>query len=371
MAGDVRLQAGVALPVSTIYVLGASHVTVSASGSLSGFTQGDGSHLLGRTITLNAPAWQGIPVNDDDANFADNDGNQTLSGSAVLNGTTYASGRVVEAEYTITVRDPLGHTYQVIGFNINEPGSPYASYGTVEGLAFIGPPGSWPPVGTPLTVIGTAEGPANTGAGAQPYGNYVAPICYVTGTRIDTPSGPRPVERLRPGDLVLTRDNGPQPLVWTGAMTVGTTPLAAVEAFRPVRIEAGALGPGLPAHSLTVSRQHRLLVSGWQVDLQFGHAEVLVAAGALRGQPGVCDAAPEGAWSYHHLLCREHELLRAEGAWAESFLPGPEALSALTPKARAGLEKVMAERGCCPAMALPALRGWEGRIAAAALAGAA
>ena len=41
--------------------------------------------------------------------------------------------------------------------------------------------------------------------------------CFTAGTLIDTPSGPRAVEELRPGDLVTTRDHGPAPLLWAGA----------------------------------------------------------------------------------------------------------------------------------------------------------
>lgn len=37
-------------------------------------------------------------------------------------------------------------------------------------------------------------------------------ICFVAGTLIETADGPRPVEALQPGDLVLTRDHGLQPL---------------------------------------------------------------------------------------------------------------------------------------------------------------
>ncbi|MFA5582109.1 MAG: Hint domain-containing protein, partial [Paracoccaceae bacterium] len=48
-------------------------------------------------------------------------------------------------------------------------------------------------------------------------GSYIAPrtdpfLCFTPGTLIDTPDGPRLVEDLRPGDLVLTADHGAQPL---------------------------------------------------------------------------------------------------------------------------------------------------------------
>ncbi len=59
--------------------------------------------------------------------------------------------------------------------------------------------------------------------------------CFVAGTMIATPSGPRAVEDLRPGDLVETLDHGPRPLRWVGDRVVaGLGPLA------PVRIAAQA-----------------------------------------------------------------------------------------------------------------------------------
>lgn len=39
--------------------------------------------------------------------------------------------------------------------------------------------------------------------------------CYAPGTLIDTPDGPRPVQTLQPGDLLLTLDHGPQLIRWT------------------------------------------------------------------------------------------------------------------------------------------------------------
>mgnify|MGYP003561850666 FL=1 len=44
-------------------------------------------------------------------------------------------------------------------------------------------------------------------------------ICFANGTRIATPRGERPVEDIRPGDRVMTRDNGPQPVRWAGSVS--------------------------------------------------------------------------------------------------------------------------------------------------------
>ncbi|MCR8723747.1 Hint domain-containing protein [Frigidibacter sp. ROC022] len=347
----------------TVYVLGAANVSVSGGSQLSGFTQGDGSHLVGRSITLDAPAWQPVEISDNDGFFADNDSGQTLSQSSSIDGTSYSAGRIVEAEYTFTVTDGGGNSYQIIGFNINEPGSSHPSYGTIEGLAFVGPPGGWPPVGTPLTVVNVSEGPPNAaGPAAVAYEDHVAPICFVTGTRIATPEGERPVESLRPGDMVETRDNGAQPLLWVGRTAVGGTARAEDPRYAPVEISPGALGPGQPHQRLVVSRQHRLLLSGWQVDLMFGLHEVLVPAGALLGQPGFSRGRPSGGWAYHHLLCPAHEILLAEGAPAESFLPGPEACAALSPEALASLERALGGRRV-GTVSRPLLKAWEGRLA--------
>ena len=38
--------------------------------------------------------------------------------------------------------------------------------------------------------------------------------CYAPGTMIDTPDGPRAVETLQVGDLVMTLDHGPQSIRW-------------------------------------------------------------------------------------------------------------------------------------------------------------
>lgn len=154
-------------------------------------------------------------------------------------------------------------------------------------------------------------------------------VCYVAGTQIWTPTGPRAVETLRRGERVLTLDGGAQPVRWLGASRV------AGEGKRmPVRIQAGALGGGLPQRDLLVSRQHRMLVASKIARRMFGTDEVLVPAFRFVGLPGIAVAEDMGAVAYHHLLFERHEIVLAEGAPAESLLPGPTAMEVMGAAAR-------------------------------------
>lgn len=196
-------------------------------------------------------------------------------------------------------------------------------------------------------------------------------ICFTPGTLIDTARGRVAVEDLTPGDKVLTRDNGYQPLAWTGRKELTGDQVAAYPGLAPVRIAAGALGPDLPARDLCVSPRHRMLVAGPRATLMFGEREVLVAAIDLVGLPGVTQEAPEGPVSYIHVMCPGHEILRAEGTWTESFQPGAAVLEGLAPETRAELLALFPELGTAEGQraftaARPALSPSEARALFAA-----
>ena len=144
--------------------------------------------------------------------------------------------------------------------------------------------------------------------------------CFAAGTLISTRRGEVAVEDLRAGDEVLTRDGGFRPLLWVGRRDLGLADLLARPQLCPVRIAAGALGHGLPERDLTISPQHRMLIEGPRAEVLFGEPEVLVAATHLVGQPGA-ERMAAMAVSYVHLLFDRHEIVRAEGAWSESFQP--------------------------------------------------
>lgn len=72
-------------------------------------------------------------------------------------------------------------------------------------------------------------------------------VCFLAGTPIATPTGEVPVETLRAGDLVLTRDQGAQPLVWATSSRVTPEAIDRAPDQRPIRIAAGALQRPAPA----------------------------------------------------------------------------------------------------------------------------
>ena len=144
--------------------------------------------------------------------------------------------------------------------------------------------------------------------------------CFVAGTRIATPGGPVPVEMLRPGDLVLTRDEGAQPVRWIGRQRVPAEGRCA-----PIAFAAGALG----MHgALRLSPEHRVMVHSAVAEMLFGEAEVLIAAKHLVNDRTI-RRVEGGQVDYLHLLFDRHQVIWAEGLAAESFFPARQSLGAL------------------------------------------
>ena len=135
--------------------------------------------------------------------------------------------------------------------------------------------------------------------------------CFATGTTIATPDGERAIETFQAGDRVLTRDGRSVPVVWVARQTV-VNPRAVEIGRRPVRIEAGALGPGLPAAPLTVTGDHALLFDDLLVN-----AGALVNGTSIRLVP-LAEMPTKFTW--WHLELEAHEAIVANGVAAESFI---------------------------------------------------
>ncbi|MEX0329369.1 MAG: Hint domain-containing protein [Ruegeria sp.] len=169
-------------------------------------------------------------------------------------------------------------------------------------------------------------------------------VCFTAGTLIDTDRGPRLIETLCAGDFVQTADHGLQPIRWIESSLLDVTRLRENTALRPVRISAGSLGPGVPRRDLLVSQQHRILIRGSKVEILFGAQDVLVAAKYLCSWPGIRIDTTDTPIEYLHILMERHEILLAEGAFAESLFLGDEALHALSSDALQELAAVFPDR---------------------------
>lgn len=160
------------------------------------------------------------------------------------------------------------------------------------------------------------------------------PVCFVRGSLIETIDGPRPIETLRAGDMIRTRDNGYKAISWIGSRAFRNDRSETMTRLSPIRIRSGALGKGVPSRDLYLSPQHRVLVRSKIAERMFGGPEVLVAVKHLLALPGIEQVTDFGEVEYFHILFDQHEIVYADGLEAESLYTGPEALKALDPEAR-------------------------------------
>lgn len=148
-------------------------------------------------------------------------------------------------------------------------------------------------------------------------------VAFVRGTMITLGDGSqRAIESLRPGDLILTRDHGRQPLRLLGQAT-----LRAVGAFAPVVIGKGVLGNSA---DLAVSQHHRLFLYLPRAEAGLPTSEILVQARHLLDGDAVW--LREGGFvDYFSLVFDRHEIVYAEGIPVESLMVTEATVTRLPP----------------------------------------
>ncbi|NNE88400.1 MAG: Hint domain-containing protein [Silicimonas sp.] len=135
---------------------------------------------------------------------------------------------------------------------------------------------------------------------------------FTPGTLITTERGQSPIEDLRRGEKIVTRDHGLKRVAWIGRRDFSYHDLNAAENLRPILIKAGALGAGRPERDMLVSPTHRFIVRG--------NDTALKSALSLRDYRRIKPAPTLGV-SYLHIMCNAHEVILANGAWSECFHP--------------------------------------------------
>lgn len=258
---------------------------------------------------------------------------------ATIEGVEYRVSEMFDYWATMTVEDPeTGETSTVTGqfFTVNFTNDAGDVINTIApGDTLTDPAAGW--TGAPIVSVEVFTPPTVTEFTSVDPDSELSKIgrdddvplaCFTSGTMIDVLDGRKAVEDLRPGDMVLTRDNGYLPLVWTGARVLDVAEIAQTPDYAPVHIAAGALGDNLPERAMLVSPQHRMLVTTARAELMFGEREVLVPAVHMVGLPGITRAVRQGV-TYIHIMFDQHEIVRADGAWSESYQPGVRSIAGL------------------------------------------
>lgn len=151
-------------------------------------------------------------------------------------------------------------------------------------------------------------------------GTGIAGQCELTRgeARIVTAHGEVPLSQIQPGETVLTRDNGLQPV----RRVVTRNAKRHLDA---VKIAKGAMGNGVPHSDIMVSADHRILMTGELAALLFDLPETLIEARHLIGLTGV--SADQTA-TMIHLECDHDEIVLVNGCWTEVFRAGSKVTAA-------------------------------------------
>lgn len=182
----------------------------------------------------------------------------------------------------------------------------------------------------PLSPMGVATGYALLAVDTAPAAmrlSEMMSLSFARGTLITLASGCQmAIEALSPGDPVLTRDHGAQPV-----RLVGRATLRAVGAFAPVVIPAGHMGN---SGDLIVSQHHRMFLYQRRRLPGMATAELLVQARHL--VDGEAIHIREGGFvDWFSLVFDRHEIIYAEGIPAESLMVNDATTSRLPPETAA------------------------------------
>lgn len=162
--------------------------------------------------------------------------------------------------------------------------------------------------GTAAVAIVGATGSAK--AQHHHHGEGSSESCFLRGTFIRTPDGPRAIETLEAGDKVTARFGGVVSIKAIESFTLRCVPGASFGASRPVRIKRNALGESTPADDLCITASHAIVVD-----------DVLVPVIDLVNGTSIVFENTEShdALDFFHIELEHHDVLDVQGAACESL----------------------------------------------------
>lgn len=164
-------------------------------------------------------------------------------------------------------------------------------------------------------------------------GHHKGIACLASSATVVTQMGAKPVSELQVGDMLLTRDNGFQPILWVKPVHGDDAIPMAVE------INASQLQKGAPDDVVRLSGRQGVLLIDASLEEQFGSREVLVRAGDLLHLNGVSEV--ESLDVAYAVLMPRHEVIHVNGVWMESLVPDGEACKHFSAEDKAKLKELL------------------------------
>ncbi len=160
----------------------------------------------------------------------------------------------------------------------------------------------------------------------------------VEGANVRTPCGLRRIELVRPGDMIVTRTSGLQPVRMVWKRIVTQDDMRRNPDLAPICLKPRAVGPMMPQRDLLVSPDHRLLIPGYRVN---GHPDDKCVLAEARELAGTSDAVfvdrSRESVTYFQMVFDCHQVLTANGLPVESFLPTAPTIASLGSEMRDAL----------------------------------
>ncbi len=155
---------------------------------------------------------------------------------------------------------------------------------------------------------------------------------FAHGTMIQTEDGAVPVEDLLPGQKILTRDNGLEPLRWIGSMTLAPhTSGSRIPPAKLTRITENSIGLGRPSRDLVLGPHARILRRNAVCLSLFGTEAAFAPATAFTDGVSIIEVNPISSARVFHLLLDGQHVITAGGVEVESFHPGRRDATGISP----------------------------------------
>ncbi|MDU8943303.1 Hint domain-containing protein [Ovoidimarina sediminis] len=157
------------------------------------------------------------------------------------------------------------------------------------------------------------------------------PILGIAGTSsVRTPCGARRAENVRPGDLIVTRDHGLQPVRMVWARRVTANDIAADPSLAPVRMKPRAIGPMMPQRDLLVAGNHKILVPGYRLaDVPDTECRLISARALAEASDEVFFDRAVSDVTFYNITFDTHQVFCVNGLPVESYLPSAATLAEL------------------------------------------